>query len=543
MDSAASPSTDARLDEAAHALGLLDLPGFGPRKVLETIARHGGATSALAALRGSSDVTAKLRDALFLVDPAAVRRELEDVIAGGDSFKLWSDSSYPANLSKWSARPPVLFYRGDLDKLSTRALALVGRVDPTAEGIAAATAFGRLCVDNGIDVVSGLAKGIDGASHRAALQAPPGNTYAVVGHGLDHAYPAENRDLYGAIPEHGAVISQFRTGTGPQRWTFPARNEVMCTLALGTVIVEGKTGCGSIIQADFSFKHGRPVFILSRNLRGADNEWAHALVDRGAHVIERFSQVGPILEAAWGDLWGEKEVQAPLFDVHADGSMGHTAQVNAASQTAAIFDLDGVIVDSRSAHTAALAEIATTALGRPVDPSEVTATGSAPKALQQLGVRNSYDVYRNFYDAAFVRHQGSIVVFEEAVHALAELRARGVRVGAVTNQPKRRADLMLPPSVRQLFDQFLTWNDTRGSKEVGIEKCLRAFGVAPSAAVMIGDQWGDLSAARTARVQSLAVLWGFSSEDELASWSPDSYASEPGELEGAVLQLLALPSR
>jgi len=230
----------ARDRSAALILGLLDAPSFGSRRVLDLLERHGDVRNAWDAAIAAPETSDKVRNHLVHANLEAYENVIRSTYTLGGNFKLWSDSDYPANLSKWAGRPPVLFYKGQLQKLSTRALALVGRVDPTERGQEAALRFGRMCVDNDIQVVSGLAKGIDGASHRAALQEPAGTTFAVVGHGLDFAYPSENHDLYEQIPHHGAILSQFATGVGPQRWTFPARNEAMCTLALGTVIIEGK---------------------------------------------------------------------------------------------------------------------------------------------------------------------------------------------------------------------------------------------------------------------------------------------------------------
>jgi DNA protecting protein DprA len=307
--------------EAAHALLLLDAPGVGPRKCLQLLHRHGSAQEAFDYLRIAADaVPERIRNFTRTTPLDSYIECVERNRLLGGQYKLWSDVGYPASLSQWDGRPPVLFYKGDLSHLNKRSLALVGRVDPTDKGFAAADWFARKCVDNDITVVSGLAKGIDGASHRASLREPKGYTYAVVGHGLDYVYPRENCDLYDAIPLRGAVISQFSTGTGPQRWTFPARNEVMCTLALGTVIVEGKPGCGSIIQADFSFKHGRPVFLLRRNLGSVESGWAEELVARGAHVVECFDQVIEVVDTAmneWSDRGDIKQrlcEQPFLFD-------------------------------------------------------------------------------------------------------------------------------------------------------------------------------------------------------------------------------------
>jgi DNA processing protein len=514
----------ARDREAAEILALLDAPGLGPKRVLDALARWGNAEAASSHLANDPRADS-LRSHFASLDLGHYETIISKTRALGGDIKLWSDKSYPANLTKWAARPPVLFFKGNLDELTPRSLALVGRVDPTEAGIAAATRFARLCVENEINVISGLAKGIDGASHRGALLDPPGNTYAVIGHGLDFAYPSENSDLYAAIPEHGAIISQFATGVGPQRWTFPARNEAMCTLALGTVIIEAKEGCGSIIQADFSFKHGRPVFILSRNLKGDDAGWAYELVRRGAHVIERFEQVTEIVENTMGDLWDERPAQGTFFDIGPGGLILDDSDGDAMTEPrAALFDLDGVVVSTMTATRSALAELATTHLGRAVQPEAIPALESPYKVLKSLGVSSAWDVYKNEYDAVWEKHLPESVVYTEVVDLIERLVAEGWRVGAITGQNKARAERMLPSHVRGFFEVFYT--ATRDKAE-GIRRALTSWSVPPTRAFYIGDQARDVDAARSAGVIGVAVLWGFSTSDELAVSRPDVVLAEP----------------
>lgn len=533
-----STAPSARDVSAALALGLLDAPGYGARKVLELLERFGSSQAAWDAVVQSPNSSEKAREHLIHADLERYMQILMGTYSVGGQYKLWNEPGYPANLSKWAGRPPVLFYKGQLEALSTRALALVGRVDPTERGQDAAFRFGRMCVENGIQVISGLAKGIDGASHRAALHEPAGTTFAVVGHGLDFAYPSENHDLYEQIPHHGAILSQFATGVGPQRWTFPARNEAMCTLALGTVIIEGKEGCGSIIQAEFSFKHKRPVFLLSRNLKNPDNGWARKLVDRGAHVIEYFEQAVELVERTNGDLWGEKPTQGTFFDVaelQSEGSM--TSSAGAGIARVGLFDLDGVVVDSRGAHTAAVADIASRRLGRNVLPDEVDPRGSASNALRKLGVSDAYDAYRTDYDTQFRAHQQDVRVFDEMVDTLRALREHGVLLAGITSQPARRADVMLPSYVRELFSFVLSYNDHGGKKDAGIAKALKKLNSDTSHSFFVGDQSTDLEGARKAGVAGVGVLWGFSTESELSSWAPDLLLGEP---RGADVELLRL---
>ncbi|WP_440712020.1 DNA-processing protein DprA [Gordonia sp. FQ] len=526
---------------------------------------HGGLDQTEDFLEKSTKSPERVRDHLQSVGIDPYIETIQSAAERGDSFKLWSDEDYPANLGLWGARPAVLFYRGDLTHLNSRSLALVGRVDPTPRGEDAAHKFGRLCVENEITVVSGLAKGIDGASHRAALADPPGYTYAVVGHGLDFAYPAENHDLYEEIPQRGAVISQFPPGVGPQRWTFPARNEVMCTLALGTVIVEGKPGCGSIIQAEFSFKHGRPVFLLSRNLRTGDTAWAEELVEKGAHVIETFDQALDIVRTTMSNVWGaevvEPAVQDALFSVAptpttpapgdfgrgatlpASSSPGHSGSrpggTTARARYALLFDIDGVIADSRDTTAAALAEIIRRHTGRTVDTSFMDVTGKPHDILSKYGVKCSYDVYRSEYNREFARSSvAHMRTFDEAVEALHRLRRAGIKLAAITAQPKSRAEKILPPEIRSLFDIFLAYNETKGKKEFGISSALSQFGVSHTHAAYIGDQVQDIRAAHLAHVRRVGVAWGFSDPIDLRNAGAEIILDSPTELNENIIAKL-----
>lgn len=536
MPTASSAPESTRLELAAQALRLLDAPGIGPHRLYKFLETHGTLDNVEAHLESGDKVPERVREHVLGTSLAPYRELMRECLDRGDDFKLWCDDDYPANLSLWGARPAVLFFRGDLAHLGQRSLALVGRVDPTPEGEVAAHRFARKCVENDITVVSGLAKGIDGASHRAALDEPPGYTYAVVGHGLDFSYPAENRDLYAAIPNRGAVISQFPLGVGPQKWTFPARNEAMCTLALGTVIVEGKPGCGSIIQAEFSFKHGRPVFLLSRNLRSGETGWAQELVAKGAHVVEHFEDVLDVVQKTMGELWSESSQVDPIS--HQEDLLALLAESNGAeaagpdmSRFALLFDLDGVLADSRLATAVALAEIAGRHTGRQIDPRSLAIAGAPHKVLQSLGVADAYAVYKAEYDSAFaVASETHMRVFPEAVDGLRALKLAGVRLGAITAQPRRRAERLLPSDVRDQFELFYSYNETRGDKAAGIAKALGALGVPTERAAYVGDSPTDLEAARKAGVRGVGVLWGFTDYDSLRKCPHDVMLSDPREL-------------
>jgi DNA processing protein len=176
----------------------------------------------------------------------------------------------------------LIFVSGHLHAADTRAVAVIGSRRASAEGLDRARAIADALIDSGYTVVSGLASGIDTTAHTTALERG-GRTIAVIGTGLHHSYPAENRTVQQEIAAKGAVLSQFWPETAPSRQTFPARNAVMSGVSLATIIVEAAQTSGARIQARRALAHGRPVLITAGLL---DQEWAAQLAERpGVHVI------------------------------------------------------------------------------------------------------------------------------------------------------------------------------------------------------------------------------------------------------------------
>jgi DNA processing protein len=193
------------------------------------------------------------------------------------------DRDYPENLRAVHDRPPLIFVAGGLTAADSRSVAVVGTRQPTPRGLEQASAIAEHLARSDITVASGLATGIDTAAHTSALKAR-GRTVAVIGTGLEHAYPADNADLQREIAISGAVISQFWPDAPPARRNFPMRNAVMSGMALATVVVEALHRSGARTQARIALAHGRPV-MLARTLVD-DQPWAREFAERpGTHVF------------------------------------------------------------------------------------------------------------------------------------------------------------------------------------------------------------------------------------------------------------------
>jgi DNA processing protein len=193
------------------------------------------------------------------------------------------DPEYPRNLRGVHDRPPLIFVDGHLDPADERSVAVIGSRHASAGGRALAGEIARHLTFHRYGVISGLAAGIDTAAHTATLQAG-GKTMAVIGTGLNHAYPPQNAALQKQIVDRGAVISQFWPDAPPRSENFPMRNAVMSGLSLGTVIVEASHRSGVRIQARKALAHGRPVFVAESL---TSESWARELCDRpGTHPFQ-----------------------------------------------------------------------------------------------------------------------------------------------------------------------------------------------------------------------------------------------------------------
>lgn len=237
---------------------------------------QGVITEKSAAAKRSVPVLRKgLRDTAGLAD--RVTAELEAAAGVGAELVTVLDPQYPANLRLIPNLPPFLFCRGELTDDDARSVAVVGTRNATDEGIRRAARMSRLLAEQHVTVVSGLARGIDTAAHRAALAAK-GRTIAVLGTGITRCYPSENQDLAEEITASGALVSQFWPTSPPSRYTFPRRNVVTSGISQGSVVIEAASTSGAKMQARLALEHGKKVFLL-RSLV-TSQPWARDYVDR-----------------------------------------------------------------------------------------------------------------------------------------------------------------------------------------------------------------------------------------------------------------------
>jgi DNA processing protein len=203
-----------------------------------------------------------------------------------------TDPAYPARLADLPGAPALLWVRGDVAALSRPQLAIVGSRHPTAGGRRTAREFAHHFARSGLAITSGLALGIDAASHDGALLAG-GRTVAVLGTGLDTCYPPENHALAERIvaSSGGALVSEFPPGTVPRRAHFPQRNRLISGLALGVLVVEAARSSGSLSTARWAADQGRDVFAVPGSIHSPLSKGCHELIRQGAKLVERAEDV------------------------------------------------------------------------------------------------------------------------------------------------------------------------------------------------------------------------------------------------------------
>jgi len=207
-------------------------------------------------------------------------------LASADCTVLPSSSpAYPPQLRESPSAPPVLFVLGSVVALSEPQIAMVGSRNATAGGLSTARRFAANFARMGLCITSGLALGIDAASHEGALEGG-GLTIAVLGHGLDTLYPRQHRALAARIAASGALVSEFPPGTPPLPGNFPQRNRIIAGLAHGTVVVEAAQDSGSLITARLAGLAGREVFAVPGSILNPMVRGCHELVRQGAKLIE-----------------------------------------------------------------------------------------------------------------------------------------------------------------------------------------------------------------------------------------------------------------
>lgn len=275
-------------DSLKHWLYLRHIPGIGGRTCLTLLETFGTVEAIFNASHkqlSALAIKAEIISALTGQQKPDINADLNWSLDENHHIITLFDDAYPAQLKELPDAPPILYVRGDPDYLAQPQLAMVGSRNPSAAGRNTAKEFARHLSNAGITITSGLASGIDGASHEGALEGLAG-TIAVVAHGLDIVYPASHQKLAQDITQHGAVISEMPIGTQPQRGLFPRRNRLISALSLGTLVVEAALKSGSLITARLAMEQNREVFAIPGSIHNPMARGCHQLIRQGAKLVE-----------------------------------------------------------------------------------------------------------------------------------------------------------------------------------------------------------------------------------------------------------------
>ena len=272
-------------------------PGVGPRAAARLLERFGSAEAVFAALRGELE-RLRLRpeavESIVLRDRhAEAERELERVRALGADVLILDDGTYPALLREIADPPVTLYVRGAwLECLDAPCVAIVGSRRCSTYGQNVASLLARDLAARGVTIISGLARGIDAAAHRGALEAG-GRTVGVLGTGVDEVYPRDHKKLAEEMLERGgALVSQFPLGTPPIPENFPYRNRIISGLSLGVVLVEAAENSGSLITARLAIEQNREVFAVPGNITSRNSFGTNYLIKgAGAKLVQQWQDV------------------------------------------------------------------------------------------------------------------------------------------------------------------------------------------------------------------------------------------------------------
>jgi DNA processing protein len=305
-------------------LALTRVEGLGARTAHKLIERFGSPEAVYATSLTeleSSGLTAPVAQAIFAqAGLKEAEKEMKAAAAIGCRLQTFAEEGFPALLRQIADPPLVLYVRGDARVLVEHSVAVVGTRRPTAYGTSVTLRLAADLAQRGLVITSGMARGIDSAAHRGALEAK-GKTVAVLGSGLDVIYPRENQKLADRIVESGAVISEFPLGTSPAPENFPIRNRIISGLALGVVVVEAAEYSGSLITARLALEQNREVFAVPGNITAAQSFGPNHLIKQGAKLVDNWMDVVEELPADVRRellpppeaLEGEPE-RAPLFE-------------------------------------------------------------------------------------------------------------------------------------------------------------------------------------------------------------------------------------
>ncbi|MFV0644240.1 MAG: DNA-processing protein DprA [Sphingomonadaceae bacterium] len=275
-------------EEAFARIRLLRTPNVGPVSYRQLLYRYGDAVTALEALPDMAFRGGRIPKP---VSREQVEREIAAVRRAKARYLFHDSQGYPVLLAQQDSAPPILTWRGDITLAARPCIAIVGARNASAAAITLAGRFAAGLRELGFVIVSGLARGIDGAAHLAALP----ETIGVIASGIDISYPPQHADLQEKIAQEGLLLAEQPPGTEPRGRHFPGRNRIIAGIAGGTLVVEAAPKSGSLITARLAAEAGREVMAIPGNPLDARAQGCNLLIRDGAVLVQSVEDVAELL--------------------------------------------------------------------------------------------------------------------------------------------------------------------------------------------------------------------------------------------------------
>ena len=326
-------------DEAFARIRLLRSPNIGPVSYGQLLRRFGDAGAALEAL---PDLAGRGGAGYQPARAERIAAEIAAVKQAGARYLFHDSAEYPALLRECEGAPPILIARGDAGIAARPAVAMVGARNASAAAVKLSRDFAAALAEAGFAVVSGLARGIDGAAHRGALSAGAGGegggggTIGVIASGIDITYPPEHADLQEEVAQNGLLLAEQPPGVEPLARHFPSRNRIIAGIAAGTLVVEAAPKSGSLITARLAGEYGREVMAVPGSPLDSRSHGCNQLIRDGAVLVQRPEDVIELLEGFAGQPRSSFREVAAGFEALPDDLGGAPADVAGLLTTAPV---------------------------------------------------------------------------------------------------------------------------------------------------------------------------------------------------------------
>ncbi|WPZ04901.1 DNA-processing protein DprA [Blastomonas marina] len=308
-------------DEAFARIRLLRSPNVGPVGYRQLLQRFG---TAARAIEGLPDLAQRGGRRITPTPVGKVEGEIAAVKKAGARYLFHDQPDYPPLLAELDSAPPILTYRGDPALAAKPCVAMVGARNASAAAVKLARDFAAKLAAEGWTVVSGLARGIDGASHEGAMP----STIGVIASGIDIAYPSQHAELQERIANEGLLIAEQPPGTEPRGRHFPSRNRIIAGLAAGTLVVEAAPKSGSLITARLAGEAGREVMAIPGSPLDARSHGCNQLIREGGVLVQSADEVIELLSGFDGNPRSTfREASAPMWEPVEDLSEAEPAEL------------------------------------------------------------------------------------------------------------------------------------------------------------------------------------------------------------------------